>query len=71
MTARESGWQPFNMSADQAALLISKGLHKKKAIVVFPRLLAFATWIGGLLPEPVRHLTGRAFRFKVGHAEDI
>jgi short-subunit dehydrogenase len=65
MTAREKGWKPFEMSAERAAALIIKGLDLDSAVIAFPRFLAFATWIGGLLPEGLRNITERAFRFKI------
>jgi short-subunit dehydrogenase len=65
MTAQEKGWRPFEMPAERAALLIEEGLVRNKAIIAFPRFLAFATRIGGLLPEPIRNFTGQWFRFRV------
>ena len=65
MTAQERGWRPFEMPAEHAALLIVQGLNRDKAIIAFPRILAFFTWLGGLLPERVRNVTERAFRFKI------
>jgi short-subunit dehydrogenase len=71
MTAQEYGWKPFEMSAERAAVIIADGLDRNRAVIAFPRFLAFATWIGGLLPERVRNVTERAFRFKVGRADEI
>ena len=65
MTARETGWKPFEMPAERAARLIMRGLKQDKAIIAFPAFLTFLTWMGGLLPERVRNITERAFRFKV------
>ena len=65
MTNQEKGWKPFEMPADRAALLIAQGLNRDKAIIAFPRIFAFFTWLGGLLPERLRNVTERAFRFKV------
>ena len=69
MTAQEHGWKPFEMSAERAAVIIAEGLNRDKAVIAFPRFMAFITWIGGLLPERVRGVTERAFRFKVDHGE--
>jgi short-subunit dehydrogenase len=69
MTARETGWKPFEMPAERAARLIMRGLRQDKAIIAFPAFLAFLTWMGGLLPEHVRNITERAFRFKVNDSE--
>jgi short-subunit dehydrogenase len=71
MTAQEHGWKPFEMSAERAAAIIEGGLERNKAVIAFPRLLAFATWIGGVLPERMRNITERAFRFKVDYADNI
>lgn len=65
MTAQESGRKPFEMSAERAATIIVKGLSKNKGLIAFPRFFAFATWLGGLLPEQIRNVTERPFRFKV------
>jgi len=69
MTAREVGWKPLEMSAERAAMIISRGLEGNKALITFPRLFGFATWVGGLLPEHLRNITQKAFRFKIDHAE--
>lgn len=41
---------PFLMNADKAARLIKKGLEKNKEIIAFPKIMAFAAWIGMILP---------------------
>jgi short-subunit dehydrogenase len=65
MTAQELGWKPFEMSAERAAALIARGLERDKAVIAFPRILAFLTRIGALLPESLRRATGKPFRFRV------
>lgn len=65
MTAQERGWKPFMMSAERAALLIARGLEHNRAVIAFPRFLAFLTRIGASLPEGLRRLTSQPFRFRV------
>ena len=65
MSAQEKGWRPFEMPAERAALLIKEGLLRDKAIIAFPRFLAFVTRIGAVLPERIRNFTGGWFRFKI------
>jgi short-subunit dehydrogenase len=65
MMAQETGWKPFEMSAEAAAEHTLRGLAANRAVISFPRVLATMSWIGGLLPDRVRRYTARPFRFKV------
>jgi short-subunit dehydrogenase len=65
MIAQETGWKPFEMSAETAAEHTLRGLAANRAVISFPRVLATMSWIGGLLPDRVRRFTARPFRFKV------
>jgi hypothetical protein len=65
MTAQEHGQKPFLISAKRAAELIANGLIRDKAIIAFPRGFTLLTRIGALLPERIRRITSRSFRFKV------
>lgn len=65
MTERRSGWKPFEISAEQAAELICRGLAQNKSVIAFPRFFSLATRIGGLLPERLRAWSSKPFRFKV------
>lgn len=47
------GKRPLMISADKAAHLIAKGLHKNKAVIAFPVLLAFGMKCLQLLPFPI------------------
>ena len=70
MIAQETGWKPLlEMSPEQAAELIWRGLERDKSIIAFPRFFSFVTWVGGLLPENVRRWTSQPFRFKVTERE--
>jgi hypothetical protein len=63
MTQQESGWKPFEMSAERAAALICRGLARNRPIIAFPFLLALLSRIGGILPDRVRRWTDVPFRF--------
>jgi short-subunit dehydrogenase len=65
MMHRELGTKPFKMPADRAARLISRGIERDRALVVFPFFFGLITRIGGLLPDRLRRLTMGPFRFKV------
>jgi short-subunit dehydrogenase len=65
MMEQEHGPKPFEMSSDQAAELIWRGLNRDRAIITFPRFFSLLTRIGGLLPERTRRWTSQPFRFKV------
>jgi short-subunit dehydrogenase len=65
MIQRESGAKPFKMTAEKAAELICRGLERDRALIVFPRLFALMTRIGGLLPDRIRRWTMAPFRFTV------
>ncbi len=41
---------PFLMPADQAALIIAKGLCQNKGRITFPKTLAFTAWLTSCLP---------------------
>ncbi|MDR7040649.1 short-subunit dehydrogenase [Methylobacterium sp. BE186] len=59
------GWRPFEMSADEAALRIARGLERDLDVVAFPRRLAAAARGAGLLPERLRRLGMHGFRFQI------
>lgn len=65
MMAQETGWKPFEMSAETAADLAFRGLAANRAVIAFPTILAAMSWIGGILPDRVRRFTARPFRFTV------
>lgn len=44
---------PFLMESEQAAAIIWKGIVKRRAVVAFPSLLAWAASLGRLLPAPL------------------
>ncbi len=65
MMRRESGVKPFTLKPEQAAELISRGLERNRALIVFPRFFGLITRIGGLLPDRIRRWTSAPFRFTV------
>jgi short-subunit dehydrogenase len=54
MIADIKGPKPFNMSAENAARLIRRGLDKNRGLIAFPFLFAAMSRIDGLLPESIR-----------------
>jgi short-subunit dehydrogenase len=65
MIAKETGWKPFEMSAERAADLAVRGLAANRAVIAYPTILAAMSWLGGILPDRVRRFTAGPFRFTV------
>lgn len=65
MADRYRGWRPFEISAASAAERIVRGLERDQGVIAFPTLLAFASRLQSLLPEPVRRASGRTLRFRI------
>ncbi len=59
------GWRPLEMSAEEAARHIARGLERDRDIVAFPTLLAVLARGAGLLPERLRRLGMHGFRFQI------
>lgn len=68
MAARYQGWKPFMMSASEAARRIRAGLAADHGVIAFPRRLAWLARAGGAVPEAVRRIGLKAFRFQVGRS---
>jgi len=62
MGGRFRGWRPFEMEADAAAKRMAHGLERNKAVIAFPRRLAWAARLSGAIPEPLRRLALSVFR---------
>ncbi|MBX9934069.1 MAG: SDR family NAD(P)-dependent oxidoreductase [Methylobacterium sp.] len=60
------GWRPMEMSAEEAARRIVRGLERDDEIIAFPQPLAALARGAALLPERLRRLGMRDFSFKVG-----
>jgi len=54
MARRHIGWKPFELSTEDAAELIIRGLNRNRAIIAFPTSLVFCARIAALLPEPIQ-----------------
>ena len=65
MGARYRGWRPLPMSAADAAERIREGLVRDRPIIAFPRRLAMVARAAQLVPESIRRVGLKAFRFKV------
>jgi short-subunit dehydrogenase len=65
MGERYRGWRPLEMTAEDAARRIARGLARDKAIIAFPFALVAVARLGGLVPEPVRRAGQSLFRFNV------
>lgn len=59
------GSLPQIMAAEDAARWIRRGLDRRRSRIWLPWRLAWMARLGGLLPPRLRHVTGRAQRFKV------
>ncbi|HEX8416089.1 MAG TPA: SDR family NAD(P)-dependent oxidoreductase [Methylobacterium sp.] len=62
------GWRPMEVSADEAAIRIARGLERDEDIVAFPKTLAAAARGAALLPEGLRRLGMSGFKFKMRSA---
>ncbi|WP_232631118.1 SDR family NAD(P)-dependent oxidoreductase [Methylobacterium sp. Leaf118] len=58
------GWRPLEMSADEAARRIARGLAHDRDVIAFPWLLAALARGALLVPESVRGLALYGFRFR-------
>lgn len=61
MSARHSGLKPFEISADDAARRIVRGLSRGRPLITFPWQLAFMIWLGQRLPPRLSDLAARGF----------
>lgn len=62
MNAGFAMWRPMQVSADDAARAIIRGLARDKAVIAFPRAVAWLGRASGLLPEQVTRRVNLAFR---------
>jgi NADP-dependent 3-hydroxy acid dehydrogenase YdfG len=65
MTEQLTGWKPGEISAEEAARRIARGLESNRAIIAFPFMLAWLSRIGATVPDWLRQLGSRPFRYKV------
>ncbi|MCJ2044392.1 SDR family NAD(P)-dependent oxidoreductase [Methylobacterium sp. J-078] len=65
MGSEYQGWRPLEISAQDAAARIARGLARDRDIVAFPWILAAAARGAALLPESLRRLGMSGFKFKI------
>jgi short-subunit dehydrogenase len=65
MAADYLGWKPFEISPEDAARRIVRGLQHNRAVIAFPWPLVFAARLQQMLPEALRRLGSSAFRFRI------
>jgi short-subunit dehydrogenase len=63
------GWKPLEISPEDAARRIIRGLEHNRAVIAFPWLLAFAARFQQALPETLRRLGSSAFRFRIARQD--
>jgi short-subunit dehydrogenase len=59
------GWKPFEISPEDAARRILRGLRRDRAVIAFPWPLVLAARFQQMLPESLRRLGASAFRFRI------
>jgi short-subunit dehydrogenase len=59
------GWKPFEISSEDAARRIIRGLERNHAVIAFPWPLVLAARFQQMLPESLRRLGSSAFRFRI------
>jgi short-subunit dehydrogenase len=59
------GWKPLEISPEDAARRIIRGLEHNRAVIAFPWRLAFAARFQQALPDTLRRLESSAFRFRI------
>jgi short-subunit dehydrogenase len=65
MSLRVKGWKPLEMSTDAAAGRIVRALARDRPVTAFPWPLALVTRLSVLLPDKLRRVGMRPFRFRV------
>ena len=65
MGSRYRGWRPLEISADEAAKRIVRGLERDRPVISFPRSLALVAQLSTLVPEPIKRLGLTGFRFSI------
>jgi short-subunit dehydrogenase len=59
------GWKPLEISPEDAARRIIRGLERDRAVIAFPWPLVFAARFQQMLPETLRRMGASAFRFRI------
>lgn len=61
MSERYRGSKTFEISAEQAARIIRRGVERNRALITFPWQLAFGIWLGDWLPPRISDILARRF----------
>ncbi len=64
MTVRHKFHMPFLMDADNAAKIIIRGIEKGKRIIAFPLPMAFASYLGKIIPSSMFEFLLKLIKFK-------
>ncbi len=70
MSARESGWHPFEITAEAAAQRIARGLERDAPVIAFPLPLVWLARSAPYVPEIVRSFCISRFRMTVTDEPD-
>jgi short-subunit dehydrogenase len=65
MATHYLGWKPFEISPEDAARRIVRGLRSNRGVIAFPWPLVLAARFQQMLPEGLRRLGSSAFRFRI------
>lgn len=69
MAAHYLGWKPFEISPEDAARRILRGMKRDQGVIAFPWPLVAAARFQQALPEVLRRLGSNAFRFRIAPRE--
>nr|WP_321442485.1 SDR family NAD(P)-dependent oxidoreductase [uncultured Cohaesibacter sp.] len=64
-TDGHQGQLPGLLTPEQAADIIYRGLERRKRQIVFPRSIDWLIWLSDLLPDPLRRLALKPYRYTV------
>jgi short-subunit dehydrogenase len=70
MSARIRGWKPMEMTPEGAAERMVRGLARDRHLIAFPWPIVFITRFASWLPNGLRRLGMKPFRFNVARASD-
>jgi hypothetical protein len=59
------GWRSLEITADEVAIRIAKGIARDRDVIQFPLIMAVLARGAALLPESLRGFGMRGFRFQI------
>ena len=65
MSDQLAAWKILEISAEDAAARIARGIERNRPIIAFPPILGWLSRFGGILPDWLLQFGSRPFRFKV------